>query len=273
MLVLLNVGNTNLKLGLAEDGRLLGARRVTTRREVSADELELTLEGLLSLDGRRLGDARRMVISSVVPVYDAALGALAARRGLRVDFATHETVPIPVRVDRPAEVGADRLVNALAAGRLHGAPAVVIDFGTAITLDAVAADGAYVGGAIAPGLEIGLEALAERTAKLPRIELRQPRRAIGRDTISAMRSGAVYGALGAVRELRSRVAAELAEDGGDIEKVCTILTGGIAAQAWFAELVGADVVDPELTLRGLLLLAGEGTAGEATPGAPAVRTP
>ena len=98
-------------------------------------------------------------------------------------MATAGTVPIAVRVDRPSEVGADRLVNALAAARLYGTPAVVVDFGTATTLDCVAADGAYVGGAIAPGLELGLEALAARTAKLPRVELRMPDRVIGRDTV------------------------------------------------------------------------------------------
>ena len=102
-------------------------------------------------------------------------------------------MPIPIRVDRPGEVGADRLVNALAAARLYGTPAVVVDFGTATTFDCVASDGAYVGGAIAPGLELGLEALAARTAKLPRIELRAPDRAIGRDTVTSIQSGAVFG--------------------------------------------------------------------------------
>ncbi len=104
-------------------------------------------------------------------------------------MAAAGTVPLAIRVDRPSEVGADRLVNALAAARLYGTPAVVVDFGTATTLDCVATDGAYVGGAIAPGLELGLEALAARTAKLPRIELRAPDRAIGRDTVTAMQCG------------------------------------------------------------------------------------
>ena len=123
-------------------------------------------------------------------------------------MAAAGTVPLAVRVDRPGEVGADRLVNALAAARLYGTPAVVVDFGTATTLDCVAADGAYVGGAIAPGLELGLEALAARTAKLPRIELRAPDRAIGRDTVSAMQSGTVFGyqalATGLLRRVRQR---------------------------------------------------------------------
>ena len=115
------------------------------------------------------------------------------RRDVGLLEATAGTLPIAVRVDRPAEVGPDRLVNALAAARLHGAPAIVVDFGTATTFDVVAPDGAYVGGAIAPGLELGLEVLAARTARLPRVELRAPDRAIGRDTASAIQSGAIFG--------------------------------------------------------------------------------
>jgi type III pantothenate kinase len=161
-------------------------------------------------------------------------------------------------------VGADRLVNALAAGRLYGTPAVVVDFGTATTFDAVAADGAYVGGAIAPGLEIGLEALATRTAKLPRIELREPTRAIGTDTESAMRSGAVFGYLGLTTALLERIRRELGDRPGAQgagTRVRTILTGGLASAGWWAELAGVDVVDPDLTLKGLALLHAELTAG------------
>ena len=123
-------------------------------------------------------------------------------------------MPLAVRVDRPGEVGADRLVNALAAARLHGTPAVVVDFGTATTFDCVAADGAYVGGAIAPGLELGLDALAARTAKLPRVELRAPDRAIGRDTVSAIQSGTVLGYQALTAGLLARIRRELADANG-----------------------------------------------------------
>ena len=135
---------------------------------------------------------------------------VAARHGIGVLVATAGTVPLAIRVDRPGEVGADRLVNALAAQRLYGTPAVVVDLGTATTFDCVGADGAYVGGAIAPGLELGLEALAARTAKLPRIELRTPDRAIGRDTVSAMQSGTVFGYQALTSGLLARIRAELA---------------------------------------------------------------
>ena len=155
--------------------------------------------------------SRAIAAASVVPALTAAATTVAARRERPILIASAGTMPLAVRVDRPNEVGADRLVNALAAQRLYGTPAVVVDFGTATTFDCVAADGAYVGGAIAPGLELGLEALATRTAKLPRIELRAPARAIGRDTVSAMQAGAVFGYQALAAGLLSRIRRELAD--------------------------------------------------------------
>jgi type III pantothenate kinase len=166
-------------------------------------------------------------------------------------------------VDRPGEVGADRIVNALAAARLYGTPAVVVDFGTATTLDCVGLDGAYVGGAIAPGLELGLEALAARTAKLPRIELSTPDRAIGKDTVSAMRSGTVFGYQALASGLLARVRAELAESAGVVPgAVHSILTGGLSAAPWAAGVEGVDVIDPDLTLKGLAIVHAEIAGGE-----------
>jgi type III pantothenate kinase len=193
----------------------------------------------------------------------AHVEAIAARRVRRLTVASSGTVPIGVGTVRPAEVGADRLVNALAAGRLYGTPAVVIDFGTATTFDCVASDGAYVGGAIAPGLELGLEALAARTAKLPRIELRTPDRAIGRDTVSAMQSGTIFGYQALATGLLARIRRELA-DASDVEpiEVRAILTGGLSAAPWAKDLPGIDAIDPELTLRGLAILLAEVAGGE-----------
>ena len=154
-------------------------------------------------------------------------------------------------------------MNALAAGRIYGTPAVVVDFGTATTLDCVAADGAYVGGAIAPGLELGLEALASRTAKLPRIELRAPDRAIGRDTVSAMQSGTIFGYQALASGLLARLRGELAEM-SDVAPtdVRAILTGGLSAAPWAQALPGVDAIDPDLTLKGLAILHAEVVAGE-----------
>jgi type III pantothenate kinase len=177
-------------------------------------------------------------------------------------IASAGTVPIAVRVDRPNEVGADRLVNALAASRLFGTPAVVVDFGTATTLDCVAADGAYVGGAIAPGLELGLEALAARTAKLPRIELRTPDRAIGRDTVAAMQSGTIFGYQALASGLLALVRRELADQSGvEPPTVRAILTGGLSAAPWASGIEGVDAIEPDLTLLGLAILHAEVAGG------------
>jgi type III pantothenate kinase len=189
--------------------------------------------------------------------------AIAARRDRPLVVATAGTVPIPVRIDRPQDAGADRLVNALAAARLHGTPAIVVDFGTATTFDCVAADGAYVGGAIAPGLELGLEALAARTARLPRIELRTPDRAIGRDTIGAMQSGTIFGYQALVGGLLARIRDELADSAGvRPADVTAILTGGLSAAPWARSLDGIDAIDPDLTLKGLAILHAEVRGGE-----------
>jgi type III pantothenate kinase len=140
---------------------------------------------------------------------------------------------------------------------------VVVDFGTATTFDCVAADGAYVGGAIAPGLELGLEALAARTAKLPRIELRTPDRAIGRDTVSAMQSGTIFGYQALVTGLLARIRRELADAAGvSPSEVRAILTGGLSAAPWAGALEGIDAVDPDLTLKGLAILHAEVAGGQ-----------
>ena len=258
MLLALDVGNTNITLGIIRDGGVAGARRAGTRSSATVDKLEMTLDGLLRLEGVALADVREIALASVVPAVTATLTKLAQARSIGLLVASAQTVPLPVRVERPAEVGADRLVNALAAARLHGAPAIVVDFGTATNFDVVAADGAYVGGALAPGLELGIEALAARTARLPRIELARPARAIGRDTVSAMQSGAVIGYVGLVRELVGAIRAELALDSSERPQV--ILTGGLSAAPWAADIPDVDAIDPLLTLRGLALLHAESAA-------------
>ncbi len=263
MLLLVDAGNTNLTIGIARHGVLVATRRAATRRALTPDELEVLLNGLLGLDGASVTDASAVVLASVVPSVTAALERLADRRSLPLLVATTGTVPIAVRVDRPAEVGPDRLVNALAAARLYGAPAIVVDFGTATTFDVVAPDGAYIGGAIAPGLELGLEALAARTAKLPRVDLRAPDRAIGRDTVSAIQSGTVFGYQALATGLLARIRRELAEmPGVPPEAIRTILTGGLSAAPWAKGIEGVDVIDPDLTLRGLLLFDAETAGGE-----------
>ncbi len=263
MLLAIDIGNTNVTLALVDGGAIRSTRRSGTPASASADELELLVAGLVGLDGHTLDDVGAIAVASVVPALTSALEAMAARRGLPVLVASAGTVPLAIRVDRPHEVGADRIVNALAAARLYGTPAVVVDFGTATTLDCVGLDGAYVGGAIAPGLELGLEALAARTAKLPRIELRTPDRAIGRDTVSAIQAGTVFGYQALASGLLARVRAELAEAAGVAPgDVRAILTGGLSAAPWAAGVEGVDAIDPDLTLKGLAILYAEVAGGD-----------
>jgi len=263
MLLALDVGNSNITTGLFRSGALLATRRAATAPRATPDEVELVLAGLLQLDGIGLADLDSIVLASVVPAITGAVEAIAERHDRPLLIATVGVVPLAVRVDRPGDVGADRLINALAAARLHGTPAVVADFGTATTFDCVAADGAYVGGAIAPGLELGLEALAARTAKLPLVELRAPDRAIGRDTVSAIQSGTVLGYQALAGGLLERVRAELAEANGmSPEEVHAIATGGLSRSPWIRGVRGFDTIDPELTLKGLAILHAEVGGGE-----------
>ena len=263
MLLAIDIGNTNLKTALFRAGAMLATRRAATDPRATADEVELLLDGLLRLDGIAASDLDAIALVSVVPALTAGVESIAARRATPLLVATAGTVPIAIRVDRPDEVGADRLVNALAAARLHGTPAVVIDLGTATTFDCVAADGAYVGGAIAPGLELGLDALAGRTAKLPRVELRAPDRAIARDTISAIQSGTVLGYQALTAGLLERIRRELADANGiRPSDVHAVLTGGLSAAPWVRGLDSIEAVDPDLTLKGLAILHAEVGGGE-----------
>jgi type III pantothenate kinase len=263
MLLALDIGNTNVTAGLFRAGALLATRRAATDARATGDELELLLDGLLRLDGIALADLDAVALASVVPALSGAIESITERHDLPLLTASAGTVPLAVRVDRPGEVGADRLVNALAAARLHGTPAIVVDLGTATTFDCVASDGAYVGGAIAPGLNVGLEALAARTAKLPRIELRVPDRAIGRDTVTAMQSGTILGYHALVTGLLARIRRELSESNGVAPAdVRAILTGGLSAAPWVTSLADIDAIDPDLTLKGLAILHAEVGGGE-----------
>jgi type III pantothenate kinase len=262
MLLAVDVGNTNLTVALVEDGAIESVRRAGTHRATTVDELEVLLRDLLALDGQALHGVTAMAIASVVPATTGLLEAVAGRLAIPALVASSGTVPLAIRYDRPDAVGADRLVNALAASRLHGAPAIVVDLGTATTLDCVGADGAFAGGAIAPGLGLGLEALAGRTAKLPRVELRTPERVVARDTVTAIQAGSVIGYQALVGGLIERARAELAEPGGTApDALHVILTGGLSAAPWARDVAGVDAIDPDLTLRGLVILHAEVAGG------------
>ena len=255
MLLALDIGNTNVTLGLVHGETIMATRRAATRPSATADEMEILIEGLLHIDSASLADVTAISLASVVPSLTGVATVLAERRALPLLVAGPGNMPMPIRVKSAAEVGADRLVNAVAVARLYGTPAIVVDFGTATKFDCVSRDGAFIGGAIAPGLELGVEALATRTARLPRIELEEPEKAIGTDTVSAMQSGLVIGYRAMTVGLLERIQTELARsERVDPETIQIVLTGGLSSAPWARGMPGVDAIDPELTLKGLAIL-------------------
>lgn len=259
MLLTIDVGNTHTVTGLFEAERLLGHWRLRSDRDVTADELALSHRGLLELAGVQFGQVDGCVIASVVPVLENTwLDCI--RRYLAPGLGSAPLVVdcdcdsgIVVDTDSPREVGADRIVNAAAAWHRLGRPAIVIDFGTAITFDCVAEPGRYVGGAILPGIGISLDALASRTAKLPRVDVSTPpSRVIGRDTVSAIHSGILHGYGGLVDRLCARLGEELCHD-SEFPRPAIIATGGMAGLITpFCEAI--ERVEPMLTIEGLRLI-------------------
>lgn len=251
MILVVDVGNTNTVFGLAEPDtdRLAASWRLASVRDRTTDEWYAVLAPLARVAGTGLGEVNGMIISSVVPAIGAAIVEL-GRRFLGVDpvvVGPHLDLGIRVEVDYPAEVGADRLVNCAYVFARFGGPSVIVDLGTATKIEAVTADGAYVGGVIAPGLGLSLDTLASRAAKLYAVELRLPDSAIGRNTVAAVQSGVVLGHLAMIEGMVARVASEL----GPPRHV--VLTGGFSAPVAGASAIFTDYI-PDLTLRGLQLL-------------------
>jgi type III pantothenate kinase len=246
-----DVGNTQTVLGLFEGERLRGQWRLATEAHRTADELAVVSAGLLDLEGLRLTDVEALIVSSVVP------GLTRAYRHLAEDIFdvpfyvvnTRMETGLKNRYDDPRAVGADRIVNAVAAGRHYGFPAIIVDIGTATTVEAVNADGCYLGGAILTGLNVALEALVERTAQLPSVDLEEdPPQAIATNTPDSIRSGFIYGYAGAVDALIRRCRDELGEEG-----VRVVATGGPAG-VMVRHCREIEEFDPDLTLKGLCAL-------------------
>ena len=249
MLLAVDVGNTETVLGVFRDEELAWHWRLATVPERTADELALLFGGFL--EGQALSFDRNVtgvVISSVVPTATQSLREMV--RGY-FHFAPVVVEPgvktgVPVLTDNPKEVGADRIVNALAAFSKYGGPAIVVDFGTATTFDAISEGGEYLGGAIAPGIQISARALYERTARLPRIELAAPRSVVGKNTVESLQSGIVFGYSAMVDGMVERMAKELGT-------ATVIATGGLASMV-IEECRTVDHHDPWLTLEGLRLV-------------------
>jgi type III pantothenate kinase len=250
MLMVVDAGNTNIVFAVHDGDSWVGTWRIATDAQRTSDEYAVWLLGLFALTGLKREKIDRAVIGTVVP---AALYHL--RRLCRDWFEVEPLVAraqldwgFDIRIDNPDEVGADRLLNALAAHQAYQGPLVVIDFGTATTFDVVDVDGAYLGGVIAPGINLSIEALHKAAARLPRIGIGRPQAVIGRSTVPAMQSGIYWGYVGMIEGLVSRIQAEY----GSTLKV--IATGGLAPLLAEGTTVIARI-DPDLTLDGLRLLA------------------
>jgi type III pantothenate kinase len=249
MLLAIDIGNTQTHLGAFRDTALAEHWRFQTRAGATGDEIADRITGLLGMSGIEAGEVDALCVSSVVPPLGGEYEAMAGRYfgAPCLTIGPGVKTGMPIRIDNPYEVGADRLVNAVAAYERIGGSCVVVDFGTGINFDAVSADGEYLGGAIAPGIEISLTALAERGARIPRIDLDEPGAAIGKSTRGAIQSGVIFGFAGLIDGLARRIEREL---GGD---PTLIATGGLAhAIAPYCETI--DEVDDLLTLTGLRLV-------------------
>ncbi len=249
MLLALDLGNTNIVIGVFQGETLAYHWNIQSGRDKTCDEYAVTLLQLFALSGVVVEEIRDVIISSVVPPLTPVFQALSQNRfnikplvvgpGLKTGM--------PILYENPLEVGADRIVSSVAAFSKYGGPAIVVDFGTATTFDAISTEGEYLGGAIAPGIQIAAEALSMKTAKLPRIEIKIPKKAIGRTTVSSMQSGLYFGYIGLVTNLINRFKNEL----GKQAKV--IATGGFASLI-FEEIDHIDIYERHLVLEGLRII-------------------
>lgn len=249
MLLAIDIGNTNIVLGLFEERELVHHWRIGTRRDGTTDEYGILLKSLFDVAGKSRSVVTGVVIASVVPPLQPVFEEMAPSffQVNPVVVGPGIRTGMPILYDNPREVGADRIVNAVAAYETYGGPAIVVDFGTATTFDAISARGEYLGGVIAPGIGISAEALFERAAKLPRVDIVHPKGVIGKNTVASMQAGLFYGHLGLVDEIVRRMVKEMERD------PVVIGTGGLA-HLILAESETVQQIDPLLSLKGLQIL-------------------
>ena len=254
MLLALDVGNTNTVLGLyrLDDGKaseLAAHWRVTTHRTQTADEYGVLFVNLFTMSGLNVDEVKHIIISSVVPPVETTLRRVCERYFHLKPLFVEPGIKtgMPVLVDNPAELGADRLVNAIAAFERYGGPCIVVDFGTATTFDVISAKGEYLGGAISPGLGISADALFARAARLGRVDIKRPVKVIGTNTVTHLQSGLYYGYIGLVDGILDRMIAELGAP------ALVIATGGLARQI-SEDSRFITQIDDMLTLDGLKIL-------------------
>ena len=250
MLLVMDVGNTNTVLGVYETARLVAHWRLTTVRDRTVDEYGIQARTLLSLAGIEVSAIQHIIIASVVPPLNSVLETMARTYfNLRPLFVEPGVkTGMPILYENPQEVGADRIVNGVAAYERCKSAVIVVDFGTATTFDAISAKGEYLGGAIAPGLTISAEALFERAARLPRVDIRRPPKVIGRNTTHSLQAGLFHGYIALVQGILERMRQEM--EG----KVRTIGTGGLVLALEADLRTVLDDLDPNLTLEGLRII-------------------
>ena len=249
LLLTVDAGNTNTVLGVHEGARLRAHWRLTTRREQTADEYGILVRNLFAASGLQPADVSGVAIASVVPPLTPVLVNLSrsylGREPLVVEPGVRTGMPI--LYEPPADVGADRIVNGVAAFAAYGGPVIVVDFGTATTFDVVTRKGEYVGGAICPGVGISADALFQRAARLPRVDVRNPGKVIGRSTVGSIQAGLYFGYAEMVQGIIGRIRAELGEPAR------AVATGGLA-ESLAPDIPAIEAVDPVLTLTGLRLI-------------------
>ena len=249
MLLAVDVGNTNLTIGLFDGQRRVANWRLKTDPEETVDGWGALFHNLVALAGLRMAGIRGFIFSSVVPQLDASLSGMAGRYLGLEPFQVTAATPtgLAIRVENPAEVGADRIVNSVAAAHRYGCPCIAVDFGTAITFDAISAKQAYLGGVICPGIQVSTQALVRRTARLPQIEVRKPCSVIGTNTVRSLQSGFYYGMLGMLDGILAEMLGVLGEG------TSVVATGG-QASVLAPESQHVQTVDDGLTLEGLRLI-------------------
>ncbi len=249
MLLAIDVGNTNIVLGLYQKKKLIIHWRIETDRERTEDEYAALIRGLFSIKDLKFDIVKDVIVSCVVPPLLPIIENLSRKYFNAPPLIVGPGIKtgIPILYDNPKEVGADRIVNAVAGYERYGGPLIIVDFGTATTFDAVSQKGEYLGGVITPGIGISMEALFERAAKLPKIELIKPSTVIGRNTISSMQSGAIYGYAGLVDRIVEEIRKELGRE------VNVVATGGLA-ELIVPESLTIKEVNPFLTLDGLQII-------------------
>jgi type III pantothenate kinase len=255
MLLAFDVGNTNIVLGVFKDGNLIQNWRLETDNNKSADEYGMIINQLFSYEGLNIRDVKDIIVSTVVPSVLFTIQHLSMKYFNKRAIVIEPGVKtgLVIKYDNPKQVGADRIVNAVAAFAKYGGPLIIIDFGTATTFCAITERAEYLGGTIAPGLKISSEALFEKTAKLPKVELEQPGHVICKNTVQSMQSGLVYGHTGMVDYIVKKMKIELTEINGSPKAITVVATGG------FAEMISKDLdciehVDKLLTLEGLAII-------------------